>query len=208
MRKIAKKNKSRMTTLRHGMTAALLAASLMSNSALAFGGMFSHGSKSTTYKGGVDAIGVHFGGNTADTPPSCPEHSTWSNETLKCECDAWYVMNEERHQCEETCAANRQCGDTCCGAGNICVDGNKCCNQNNPEDECCDIAGSQGFADAAGECCISGCVLLHMDGGDTLCVSAPSDSSCEDDYILLEYKHAYYCCPEGSTGVNDNGECI
>ena len=35
---------------------------LTTGTALAFGGVFNHGSKSTTYKGGVDAIGVHFGG--------------------------------------------------------------------------------------------------------------------------------------------------
>ena len=34
----------------------------VASAALAFGGMFNHGSKSTTYKGGVNAIGVHFGG--------------------------------------------------------------------------------------------------------------------------------------------------
>lgn len=49
----------------------------VAGTAFAFGGILNHGSKSTTYKGGVDAIGVHFGGEkkTADSPvlEPCPE---------------------------------------------------------------------------------------------------------------------------------------
>ena len=48
----------------------------VASAALAFGGMFSHGSKSTTYKGGVNAIGVHFGGEKSTDSPvlePCPE---------------------------------------------------------------------------------------------------------------------------------------
>ena len=48
----------------------------VASAALAFGGMFNHGSKSTTYKGGVDAIGVHFGGEKSTDSPvlePCPE---------------------------------------------------------------------------------------------------------------------------------------
>ena len=36
----------------------------VASAAFAFGGVFSHGSKSTTYKGGVDAIGVHINGKS------------------------------------------------------------------------------------------------------------------------------------------------
>ena len=48
----------------------------VASAAFAFGGMFSHGSKSTTYKGGVSAIGVHFGGEKStdskeDATESC-----------------------------------------------------------------------------------------------------------------------------------------
>ena len=65
----------------------------VASAALAFGGMFNHGNKSTTYKGGVDAIGVHFGGEkkTADSEPK-----------------------------EETCPAEKQCGDYCCQGDNVC----------------------------------------------------------------------------------------
>ena len=49
----------------------------IAGTAFAFGGILNHGSKSTTYKGGVDAIGVHFAGEkkTADSPvlEPCPE---------------------------------------------------------------------------------------------------------------------------------------
>ena len=53
----------------------------VASAALAFGGMFSHGSKSSTYKGGVDAIGVHFGGEKKEADSqeeivSCPEGQT------------------------------------------------------------------------------------------------------------------------------------
>ena len=44
----------------------------VATTALAFGGMFNHGSKSTTYKGGVSAIGVHFGGEKSTDSKDVP----------------------------------------------------------------------------------------------------------------------------------------
>ena len=41
----------------------------VAGTALAFGGMFNHGRKSTTYKGGVDAIGVHINANGGNGTP-------------------------------------------------------------------------------------------------------------------------------------------
>lgn len=51
---------------------------------------------------------------------------------------------------EESCSAEKQCGDTCCGAGNVCVNGNECCFGNSIDDYneelCCDASESTGYA--------------------------------------------------------------
>lgn len=77
----------------------------VASAAFAFGGVFSHGSKSTAYKGGVDAIGAHFGGEkktadiTADTP-SCPEHSEKVDGI--CQCVSGYESDLQGN-CIEIC---------------------------------------------------------------------------------------------------------
>jgi len=180
----------------------------VASTAWAFGGI-GLGLKSSSHKNGVSAIGVHVNGkNKTNIKTECPEHSAWSDETLKCECDTWYVMNEETHECEETCGANRQCGDTCCGADNICVGGNKCCHKDyeGDEEQCCDTTSSVGYANDFGRCCAANELLVTQ--GGSVCSPPDNPEICEDDYILLEYKHAYYCCPEGSVGVNDEGSCF
>ena len=66
----------------------------VASAAFAFGGVFNHGSKSTTYKGGVNAIGVHFG------------------EKKQKQCGLGWTLNEETNDCE--CPDERRCGGTCC----------------------------------------------------------------------------------------------
>ena len=192
----------------------------VAGTALAFGGMFSHGSKSTTYKGGVDAIGVHYNGEgQADIQTSCPEHSAWSDEILKCECDTWYAMNEEIHQCEESCPTERRCGTTCCGAGNMCVDGNKCCDAGvyasmGIVGECCNASESPGFGTyifgtetgepiAFEECCMNGAVPFIY--GDIEPESGNFETGCCPAENIIYGTH---CCPATSTGwASEDGCC-
>ena len=200
----------------------------VASAALAFGGVFNHGSKSSTYKGGVDAIGVHFGGEkktadiTADTP-SCPEHSEWNGSA--CECNLGWTLNESD---ECTCPEERQCGDTCCGEHNICVDGNKCCYGDKYEDEdgywhdnwrCCDASVSSGYSTEEESCCAEGTYPSYNPHFDqTYCCPANSpgwgswrEECCAPNTVLLyvtEGDHTV-CCPEGSTGFDlDSDECI
>lgn len=60
---------------------------LFTTNVFAFGGGGGSGQKSTVYENGVDAIGVHFGGN----PLNCPEHSTKVEGF--CVCDLGFVTD-------------------------------------------------------------------------------------------------------------------
>lgn len=130
---------------------------LAATSALAFGGIFNNGHKSTTYKGGLNAIGVHFGGEgKADIKTTCPEHSEWVETECKCEsgwemdgntcrpnskpvCDEagmyWCPTAQScvanAAACLDLCPEDRKCGpegsEVCCGEGNVCVDDAYCC---------------------------------------------------------------------------------
>ena len=192
----------------------------VAGTALAFGGVFSHGNKSTTYKGGVNAIGVHFGGEkkttdiTADTP-ACPEHSAWNGTA--CECKLGWLTNESG---ECTCPEERQCGDTCCGEGNICESG-KCCftfHENWWDKEanmCCNpnesLAYSTSLNDGEGGCCPPGTISyiesVYGDGDDYEWVG------CCDGVVLEREKNeeegwtSYGCCPVTSTYINEFGDC-
>lgn len=186
----------------------------VASGAFAFGGI-GIGKLQRHKSSGVDAIGIHIddkGG--ANIKTECPAHSTWSDETLKCECDTWYAMNEETHQCEETCATIQQCGNTCCGARNICVDGNKCCHKDYEGDEemCCDASVSTGYANTEEECIEKGSTfaLLHSDGGDTHKVPITAlDSFCDEEgKVLIEYKQSYYCCPPDATNGYDMNDDV
>ena len=137
--------------------------------ALAFGGVFSHGSKSSTYKGGVDAIGVHFGGEkkTADSQPE-----------------------------EETCPAEKQCGDYCCQGDNVCNTESgepQCCN----EYKCC-------AANEAAYCLVPNCAggpPPQCCTGTMYCPSRNANGSCG----------SYACCPAGQqvscVEKDSNGAC-
>lgn len=204
----------------------------MATTALAFGGVFNHGSKSTTYKGGVDAIGVHFGGEkktadiTADTP-SCPEHSEWNGTA--CECKLGWMANESG-ECD--CPEERRCGETCCGEGNVChPEINVCCAEDYEDwgedfmDVCC-AAGSVGYA---GESCCEIGEVIAGDGDEKHCCPTGSigwginpetgeEGCCPMGATYVSayneccgpntpvYESSYgrtYCCPEGTTGFQD-----
>ena len=126
----------------------------VATTAFAFGGVFNHGSKSSTYKGGVDAIGVHFGGETSDSQTE-----------------------------EETCSADKKCGDGCCQGDNV-------CQQNESgEYQCCN--------EFYNECCSVGQTATHMQGpplfecctGTPYCPTRDADGNCVRDYN--------YCCENG-----------
>ena len=96
--------------------------------------MFNHGSKSTTYKGGVDAIGVHFGGEkkTSDSPvlEPCPEgleHNTDGTCTVCSNGNVYLSYMDDpcgtdtpmnQLPCEEYCNCTEDCGyfDKCCNS--------------------------------------------------------------------------------------------
>ena len=144
----------------------------MAGTALAFGGIFNHGSKSTTYKGGVNAIGVHFGGEkkTADTKPA-----------------------------EKTCQDGTPCGEGCCYGDNTCqqtLSGEyQCCNDN--ISLCCDVNQTATWdSDTNSAHCCSGtpyCSSTNVDGD---CVR--DYYSCCDGtpfiWAKFSYGDQYRCC--------------
>ena len=158
----------------------------VATTALAFGGMFNHGSKSTAYKGGVDAIGVHVNGKgKADIDiRSCDSETEelvgsecclktliyTDNDTTKCCSTEGYAVQDGKckKQCglgwtlnEETndceCPDERRCGDVCCGETSVC----------HPELNVC----------------------------------------CHYDYEYMGAEFMDYCCPAGSTGYRGDGNC-
>ena len=196
----------------------------VASAALAFGGMFNHGSKSTTYKGGVDAIGVHFGGEkkTSDSQPE-----------------------------EPTCPAEKQCGDYCCQGDNVCKqETGECCSEElnyccpsgqtpycsntdcQPQPWCCsgkvycevprtdgscaqssccnetgkEVVCNQLFGFDACSCCPQGQkAYLHFLGYYTTC--------CVGEVYCSEYNEngnciAQTCCPEGAIGYFDGDCCL
>ena len=170
----------------------------VAGTALAFGGVFSHGSKSSTYKGGVDAIGVHFGG----------EKKTSDSEKTKVTCSLPYTLNEEKNECE--CPAAQQCGETCCGEGNVCVDGNKCCYQDmeGNVDEgsmCCYATESTGYSTSDEECCGLDAIpyiryynSYEVDQGTSCCAGEIYKTRDEVFYEDEEMYHSYEygCCTD------------
>ena len=168
----------------------------VASAALAFGGVFGGGGhKSTTYKGGVDAIGVHFGGEkkTSDSQP------------------------EEE---EETCPPEKQCGDYCCQGDNVCNTGSgepQCCGYLDYIYHCCNSGSNpwchQHFSYGCGvtDCC-EGIVYKNvgMDNSD-LCCTENTTLSCaqhdNDNTCLIGN-----CCAGNATSTcteyNTTGKCI
>ena len=111
----------------------------VASAALAFGGMFNHGSKSTTYKGGVSAIGVHFGGDkkeiSLDGTTSEKELIPCPNGTLRdrqgfcdiCENGNLYFSyrddpcGEDTDVNKTTCASGADCDSGCCSDNGYCT---------------------------------------------------------------------------------------
>ena len=89
----------------------------------------------------------------------------------------------------EPCPTERQCGDVCCGEGNVCVDENKCCFRDYEGDEgmCCNIP-STGYT-TIGECCPEN--------------TTPFITYSEDNGNYIETQ----CCPMNTLGVDWTGEC-
>ena len=100
--------------------------------ALAFGGVLGGGHKSTTYKGGVDAIGVHFGGEkSTDAQPEeiCLDgivKSKWGNCNI-CENGNLYVpyaeepCNVDTDMNKTPCSSDGDCETACCGKNGYCM---------------------------------------------------------------------------------------
>ena len=92
---------------------------LTASTALAFGGVFNHGSKSSTYKGGVDAIGVHVNGKgKADIDiRSCDSETEELVESECCKKTLIYIDNDTTKCCSTEGYAvqdgkcKKQCGE-------------------------------------------------------------------------------------------------
>ena len=161
--------------------ATALALCLYAPEATAFGGLGILGHKSN-HKGGVNAIGVHIDANNTQKP------------------NIEIVDEGDSQEPAETCAAERQCGDVCCGLYNVCVDGNKCCWQdtegNVDETLCCDTAVSLGGGTGEGE------FMTDWDEFEFRCCGFGSRLT-----VGQEDEHKADCCPADSPGVCDEDDC-
>ncbi len=198
---------------------------LTSISAFAFGGGGGGGRTRRFYErhSGVDAIGVHIhthGKNKPIINIECPEHSTKSDDSPECICDLGYVMTNAECMpkypaaCEESgfywcattqscvksaeecaCPEARQCGETCCGKGHTCQEGQCCDAQGN----CCDTPDSTGYGTDDGECCENGTTPAFSWWDDeenygSFCC-APNKTMTKVDGYRIDYKE---CCDEDS----------
>lgn len=221
----------------------------VATTALAFGGIFNHGNKSTTYKGGVNAIGVHIGGEgqvdidirNCDSETEelvgtecclktlvyedggvakCCSTEGYAVQDGQCkkQCGEGLVLNEETNECEDACPAERQCGDICCGEGNVChPELNVCCKDDYEDfgedwmDRCCP-AGSVG-KDYYGECCEIGDILASNDTDSYCCpagsIGADIDGQCCESGTMIVRNTAGepFCCPPNSTGYGGEDGC-
>ena len=132
----------------------------------AFGGV-GLGLKSSSHKGGVSAIGVHINGKG------------------KANID---IIDDD----SASCPAERQCGDVCCGEGNMCNTATgQCCRQeyDGSMGECC-AAGLPGYSTNDGGCCGEGTVpyisyySVEESMNDTSC--------CAPDKVYRIYDYDYY----------------
>lgn len=115
---------------------------------------------------GVDAIGVHI-------------DSTGKKANIN--------ITDGDSQ-EPACPTERQCGNTCCGAGNVCVDGNKCCFGSSTDDYneelCCDASESTGYAwtdwwEYGNSCCPNNRSLTSIENVSVCCA--------ENQYVFISW---------------------
>ena len=199
----------------------------VATTALAFGGMFNHGSKSTTYKGGVSAIGVHFGGekktmdveaevNFCASDADCGEGHT---------CQEGQCCDKEGHCCDSSGYSNRR--EECCPAGEkayIAVHWNDdeietdCCS-GRPEmedsddegyysqsccpyyfaeiDVCCWGEGEKPYCSRGSE---DNCLSYSCGDGDVSCMAKNADGECMTRAVCPkgQVSAANKCFPDGA----------
>ena len=189
---------------------------LAATSAFAFGGIFGGGHKSHTYNG-VDSIGVHIDPDNPINPPvfvdcnedteteingvCCANEKVYDNGTKCCTTEGYVVKDG---QCQEACPAERQCGEVCCGEGNMCNTATgQCCRQeyDGSMGECC-TAGLPGYSTNDGGCCGEGTtpfISWYSDeewGKDTSCCAPDKVYRIYDyDYELWRY-YEQGCCED------------
>ena len=152
----------------------------VAGTALAFGGVFNHGSKSSTYKGGVDAIGVHFGGEkkTADSQAS-----------------------------EISCNDGTVCGEGCCYNDNICKQTSsgeyQCCNEE--LDWCCDVNEKVHVAYGGVPGCCAGEVYCPSVSSDGVCETSYLGCCTGEIYVswLAPWGSTQYGCCPGARAIID-----
>jgi len=199
------------------------------------------GLKSSSHKSGVSSIGVHVNGEgQADIQTSCPEHSEWSGIECVCE-TGWIMNNSvcmpkgpttcaannfywcmhsqtcvsNKDACLALCPTNRLCGEegnqVCCGEGNLCVNGNKCC-YGGDEDKCCNASESTGWTSGEGCCDLSSTSYTSYDEEGHVTYT----NCCSNTLQIFSYHDIYgadeispqLCCAEGSTDYDvPNGGC-
>ena len=129
----------------------------VTTAALAFGGMFKHGSKSTTYKGGVDAIGVHFGGekkNDSHTP--CPdglEHNTDGSCTVCANGNIYLSYMPDLPEPVGAC-------DTAKTMSGSCVSNKDCAKVEGCEDGACYCSLTQEWSEQTGVSLVGDCLPI------------------------------------------------
>ena len=114
------------------------------------------------------------------TNAHCDNDNT-SETKNTCVCNEGYEPDGQGG-CKESSSAKRQCGETYCGEGNVCVDNTYCCHKNYEdwggiEDSgaCCLASESAGFNSEDFYCCASGeTTFTYNEYQDTRCCSGSS----------------------------------
>lgn len=208
---------------------AILLSLLITTSAFAFGGGGGD-RKAMEYRQGVDALGVHYDNNSQqiDVDFNCNASDTTSDIPSDCGCKEGYEKlgnnclpkcpsNYERNvdgKCSPICPEERLCGNTCCGEGNICVNGIKCCNEyhydNYGDEVCCDASESTGFDVWDLKCCnLNETTYIYSEGN-----SYYGPKCCHQDYLYkdvgfggTEYSKKTLCCDHEPDDYKDFKVC-
>lgn len=160
---------------------------MMATNVWAFGGIGLGPLQRHKSSSGVDAIGVHID----STGKKANINFTDGGEVpTKPNCVTPLVLNEATNECE--CPSAQQCGDVCCGEGNMCNTATgQCCRQeyDGSMGECCE-ASLPGYSTNDGGCCGDGTIPYisyysveeRMD--DTSC--------CAPDKVYRVYDYDWY----------------